>query len=1751
MGVSVRSSFNSKEDQTQRISKSVFVTNFPEHFSARDLWNVCMAYGNVIDVFIPFKRSKSGKKIAFVHFIRVDKLERLIENLCTIWIGHLLLHANVVRFQKEPKINVSQPKSNKLQPNRTYVGSVKNMGANTKTFASVLNAGRGNHSKVVDSSPTIVLDDDCLVDRDFSCSLMGKIKDLNALPNLYLILSNEGFDNVKLTHLGGLWVLLDMDSIEATEKVVKHVGVGSWFKELHQASNSFVSDERIIWISIEGFPIKAMTHNTFSKIVSSWGELTDVEDSKKTDDEKEENDKGNLVNDNDLEKNKPGHVSESSCMHDHNHHASRRTEHPINSDDPFEIYKILEKNNDKGGLEKNKGNWEVESTDPQFPPGFTPDVGQANDDEAKSARDFQPKEDSIDSNEDVASITSGIKSLKALISGGSLLDVIDELIKVGHAMGYNMDGCMKSIETIIGLGHKAKKGWIQELNSEHHANFIALQETKMERIDIFSIKALWGNLSFDNVCSPAVGYSRGILCVWDPSLFLKDNSMISDSFVAIRGPVWGCDRLVSRAKVIENQVMAAPVISISSDLSDESVRSFIPRVILIGSISVVAPEVGAAVVASPAGVRELDTHSSSEADPSENTEMPERHVSPTPHDAMLARWRSRVASRSSSPTTSTPEIPTAPIPPAPSAIDIPIGRLYRTHPGGPCSSSDHSSSDHSSVDHSPADHTSGHSTSDQSLSRHSLPSLPLGMRPRFWLQSLVSSTRFSSTAENSPSDSPATTLDRHSHSPSHSVGPSRKRCRDSILPEDSVEEDIDADVLADIEADAMAVKDAAGMDVEAEIDAGIGMEVDVGVDIEDVDEGEPEPNDRGTMEVGVDVVAIINIPDEDIEMRQRELEARSMIASGKRAGLLDHVASLERSNARLRGTLMMENARVDRLRRRIGFMESELRQIHKFRYYDRMRFRRLETFAARRLEALATYEANRAAELVEESQSQNGDDGENRNGGGNGNRNGRGNENGNPNRNDRGAMPVARECTYHDFVKCQPLNFKGTEGVFGLTRWFEKMETIFHISNYPERYQVKYATCTLLNSALTWWNAHKITFRVDAAFAMSWRGLMKLMTENNDLAAYTQRFQELTMLCTKMVPEEEDRVEKFIGSLLDNIQGNVIATEPTRLQDVIHIANNLMDQKSKGYAVKNAENKRRLDNNKRDNRGQQPPIKRSFVSTTFSALLDIIPSTLDVSYVVDLADGRILETNTVLRGCTLGLLGNSFNIDLMAVELGSFDVIIGMDWLANHHAVIVCDEKIVRIPYGDEVLIVQGDRSSEGKNSKLSIISCTKIQKYIKKGCQSFLAQVTKKEIEDKLEEKRLEDVPIGWDFPEVFLEDLPGLPLTRQGFIRPISSPWGASVLFVKKKDGSYRMRIDYRELNKLIVKNRYPLSRIDDLFNQLQGSRVYSKFDLRSGYHKLRVREEDIPKTAFRTHYSHYEFQVMPFGLTNAPAVFMNLMNRVCKPYLDKFVIVFIDDILIYSKNKKEHEEHLKLILRLLKKEEFEGIHMDPAKIESIKDWASPKTPKEIHQFLGLSGYYRRFIEGFSKIAKPMTKLTQKSVKFDWGEKAEAAFQLLKQKLYSAPILALPEGSENFVVYCDASHKGLGAVLMQREKVKAYASRQLKIHDKNYTTHDLELGAVVFALKMWRYYLYDTKCVVFTDHKSLQHILDQKELNMRQRRWLKLLSDYVCEIHYHLRKTNVVAGALSRKERIKPLRVRALVMTIGLNIPMRIFNA
>ncbi|GJX54434.1 putative reverse transcriptase domain-containing protein [Tanacetum coccineum] len=697
-------------------------------------------------------------------------------------------------------------------------------------------------------------------------------------------------------------------------------------------------------------------------------------------------------------------------------------------------------------------------------------------------------------------------------------------------------------------------------------------------------------------------------------------------------------------------------------------------------------------------------------------------------------------------------------------------------------------------------------------------------------------------------------------------------------------------------------------------------------------------------------------------------------------------------------------------------------------------------------------------------------------------------------------------------------------GAIELRRWFKKTKSVFGISECAEGKKVRFAAATLEGPALTWWNSKVATLGLENVNQMPWTEMKQLMTvefclieeiqhlENElwnlkvkeyDIVTYTQRFNELALMCPRMVEPERVKIDAYIRGLTDNIKGEVTSSKPANLSQAVRMAHKLMEQKSqarnkilegkkrkitkskkvkqeevgevraRAYAIKDAEPKGPnvltgtfLLNNRYASVLFNSVSDRSFVNTRFSSLLDIKPIKREDSYEVELADRRIVSTNTVLKDCTLSLVNHIFEIDLMPIELGTFDVIIGMDWLVKHDAVIVCGEKFVRIPYENKTIIVEGDKGG----SRLKVILCIKACKYVEQGCHLFLAHVTKK----KSKEKRLEDVPVIRDFPEVFPKELPGL-------LAP---------------------------------------SEMKELSVQLQ--ELLEKGFIR--YHQLRIKEEDIPITAFRTRYGHFEFQVIPFGMTNAPDVFMDLRNRVCKPYLDKFVIVFIDDILIYSKNDEEHEKHLRIILEVLKEEKLyakfskcdfwldsvqflghvidrSGVHVDPAKIEDIKSWAALTTPTE--------------------------------------------------KLCSALILALPEGMEDFVVYYDASLKGYGAVLMQREKVIAYASRQLKVHEENYTAHDLELGAVIFALRLWRHYLYGTKCMVFTDHKSLQYILNQKELNLRQRRWIELLSDYDCEIRYHPGKGNVVADALSRKERDKPLRVRALMMTVHTNLPKQIREA
>nr|GEV10465.1 hypothetical protein [Tanacetum cinerariifolium] len=542
-----------------------------------------------------------------------------------------------------------------------------------------------------------------------------------------------------------------------------------------------------------------------------------------------------------------------------------------------------------------------------------------------------------------------------------------------------------------------------------------------------------------------------------------------------------------------------------------------------------------------------------------------------------------------------------------------------------------------------------------------------------------------------------------------------------------------------------------------------------------------------------------------------------------------------------------------------------------------------------------------------------------------------------------------------DFMKCQPLKFKGTEGVVGLTWWIEKMESIFQLSGCSIENQVKFATSTLLDAALTWWNSQIRSLGPDA-YSMTWEVLKKKMTNKYCLQGEIKKLEiKLWNL-------------KYINELPDNIYGSVKSSQPKTLDETIELANDFMDHKLRTYiersfgntnvantqrdnmafakvngcfecgapghfkgdcpklmnkdegnvnaqgcvyAVRNAEKKgnasRNLDsnvvtstfllNNRYASILFDTGADRSFISTAFSSLIDIMSTPLGNSYDVELADEKIVRVNTIMQGWTLNFLNHPFNIDLVYVELGSFNIIIGMNCLRKYHVMIVCDKKLVRVPYGNKTLIFSGNESSDGKESRLTIISCSKTQEYMAKGCQIFLAQISAKKEEDKSKGKQLKDIPI------------------------------------------------------------------------------------------------------------------VMPFGLTNAPA---------------------------------EHKEHLKTILRLLKEEKLyakfskcdfwipkvqflshviisRGIYVDLAKIESIKDWASPKTSTEIRQFLGLAGYYRRFIEGLSKISKSTMKLTQKGIRFDWGEKEESAFQLIKQKLCTAPILALPERSKDFVVYYDALHKGL----------------------------------------------------------------------------------------------------------------------------------
>ncbi|GJT02765.1 putative reverse transcriptase domain-containing protein [Tanacetum coccineum] len=722
-----------------------------------------------------------------------------------------------------------------------------------------------------------------------------------------------------------------------------------------------------------------------------------------------------------------------------------------------------------------------------------------------------------------------------------------------------------------------------------------------------------------------------------------------------------------------------------------------------------------------------------------------------------------------------------------------------------------------------------------------------------------------------------------------------------------------------------------------------------------------------------------------------------------------------------------------------------------------------------------------------------------------------------------------RGCTYKEFLACNPKEYDERGGVVVYTRWIEKMESVQDMSGCGDNQKVKYIAGSFVGKALTWWNSQIHTLGQEVIVGMSWDNFKVLMREDfcptnemqkletelwnhaivgADHAAYTDRFHELARLVPHSVTPENRRIERYVYGLALQNRGMVAAMEPSTIQKVVQIAGTLTDEALRNRSIKKNPEKRGnvgepskdrngRDDNKRTRTGnafatttnpvrsentstvlkcitcnfhhphetpcrtffncnrprhfakdckvvprnvnpinarnpttracyeygsidhglgkngnqargmafmlgaeearQDPNIMTgtftltnhyattlfdsgadySFVSTTFIPLLGLEPNDLGFSYEIEIGSGHLVEIDKVIKGCKLEIEGHMFDINLIPFRSGSFDVIIGMDWLSNHKAKIICHEKVVRIPLPDgKVLRVIGERPDEKVRHLVSA----------------------------KAKEQKQEELVMVRDFPEVFLDDLSGLPPSRE-----------------------------------------------------------------------IKFRIELVPR----------EIPVMK------------------SPYR----------LALY-----EMEEFLGHVIN------GDGIHVDPSKIEVVKNWKAPRTPSKVHSFLGLAGFYRRFIENFSKIAKPLTILTQKSKTVDWGEEQENAFQTLK---------------------------GLGYVLMQRGKVIAYASRHLKIHEKNYTTHDLELGAVMFTLKIWRHYLYGTKSVIYMDHKSLQHIFSQKELNMQQRHWIELFSDYDCEIRYHPGKANVVVDALSRKERVKPKRVRAMNMTIQSSIKDRILAA
>ncbi|GKB45280.1 putative reverse transcriptase domain-containing protein, partial [Tanacetum coccineum] len=744
------------------------------------------------------------------------------------------------------------------------------------------------------------------------------------------------------------------------------------------------------------------------------------------------------------------------------------------------------------------------------------------------------------------------------------------------------------------------------------------------------------------------------------------------------------------------------------------------------------------------------------------------------------------------------------------------------------------------------------------------------------------------------------------------------------------------------------------------------------------------------------------------------------------------------------------------------------------------------------------------------------------------------------------------------FVACRPRDFDGTGGAVALTRWIEKMKSMIDNSGCLANQRVLLTTDFFPRNEIE---------KLEGEF---WNHSMVGV----DHDGYTDRFHKLTKLVPHLVTPEAKRVTGYINGLPSQIfrsdtlakagekgkerdessksksvrkdekeakggRGFVAAVPPRRKNrnfpkyarcKGFHAEKRpciaCYNCQRPGYMARDCRTPLAFKGN-RNTRGNENRAKgRAFN-------MNVVDALQDPNVVTEVANGKKEEVDRISRGCRLDLGDSIFLIDLIPLGQGSFDVIVGMDCLSNQKAVIVCHEKIVRIPVEEgKVLGVQGEHN----------------------------VRKTKTLMSTKANELTLSDIPIVCDFEDVFFDDQSGLTRQRQvefhidlipgampvakspyrlvpsemqelleqlqelqdkGFILPSHSPWGAPILFIKKKDESFNMYIDYRELNKITIKNHYPLPRIDYLFDQLQGARYFSKIDLRSDYHQLRVHDDDISKTAFRTRYGNFKFTVVPFELTNAPAVFIDLMNRLCKPYLDKFVIVLIGDILIYSKMKEDHENHLRLMLDLLRKEKLY------AKFSKCEFWLqekAPTTPSEVRLFLGLDGHYRRFIENFSKIAKPLTSFTQKNQKYEWGEKQEKAFQMLKDNLCNAPIGM--DYYEYEIKYHPVKAHVVADALSRKERVKPRQVRAMAVtiqsgvkgliladqgeafKDENVITERLKVGG--WSGMKNEIAIYDSKCLtcakVKAEHQRPSGLLKQPKIP--KWKWEKIAMDFITKL-------------------------------------------